>query len=76
MESEWVNIKSVGNAPIRRTYAYKNWRLDMWYYIDGKGNMHPFPPAYVLRLGGWSKEFSSREDLNKYLASKGLPPLK
>ncbi len=74
--AEWVNVETVGTAPIRRTYAFKSWRLDMWYYVDAKGNMHVFSPAYVLRLGCIKKEFDSLEELNKYLASKGLPQLK
>jgi len=71
----WVNIESVGNAPIRRTYVYKNWLLHVWYYVDGKGNMHPFPPVYVLVHGRFRKEFQTDKELNEYLTSKGLPPL-
>jgi len=74
-EEEWINVESVGNAPIRRTYAYKSWRIDVWYYINGKGEVKPFPPVYVLRLGRWRKEFQTDKELNKYLTSKGLPPL-
>ena len=69
----WVLVETVGVAPQRRTYAYKNWRLDKWVAYDERGVTHPFAPGYVIRLGAMRKEFWKLEDLNEFLKAKGLP---
>ena len=69
----WVLIETSGVAPQRRTYAYKNWRLDEWVYWDAQGKIHYFNPPYVIRLGAMRKEFWKLEDLNEFLKAKSLP---